>query len=470
MKKMPKVSIVLPLKNAERYLAEAMDGILGQTFGDWELIIVCGRSEDQTWEMANSYKSEKIKILNQGDGNMANAKNIGLRHAKGEYVIEAAGDDVWLPGMLEASVGFMEAHPEVGASYSDYYQIDGRGREIGKVVCQNFDSELPIADRINMGTLVMRRCCVDEVGGYDESLETSEDSALKLELARGFGLARIPQPLIKYRVHPQQSTQARMTEHLRNYDLVKRKFRSRLDKPAVSVVVPAHNAERYITLCIDSIMGQFTPNFEIIVVDDGSTDGTKEICEGYGDQIRNFRREQNLGIARTRNEGIESARGKWICFVSADDMLLPHALETFVRRAKEDAEDCFYFSSYHLIGEQGGAMGSNIVPEMPYEDLVIRSVQSARENRMFLTYNVFAPTGLWRENPFDESYRFGEDLEHILRVMLVKRIKVRVIQQSLYLYRIHPQMATQALGWQRIAENNRRTFQKINGLLGRRVL
>lgn len=465
---MVKVSVLLRAKNAERYIAEAIESVLGQTFKDWELLIVYSPSSDRTEEIIRSYTDKRIRTIFLNKEGQTLALNIGLRYARGEYVAQIDADDVWLPNHLKVGVKYLDKHPEVGAVYSDFYQIDEQGAILRKVNSPDFDPDIPIVDRINQITVIMRKQCVDAIGGYDEELKVAADSLAKLELGSRFGMARIPVPTVKYRLHPNSTTQARGEEQRHYYDMARRKWRVRLENPAVSVVVPVYNGERYIKQCIDSILNQTTPNFEIIVVDDGSIDGTRRICEAYGDQIRYLRREENLGIARTRNEGIERARGKYVCFISADDVLLPHALETFVRYAKSDP-DCFYFSGYGLIDEYGEAIGLNIVPEIDYEDLVIRCVQSAREHRMWITYNIFASTKLWRDNMFDESYRFGEDLEHLLRCLLVRRIRFRAIPQPLYLYRVHSQMSTQTLGWRRIAENNRRTFRKINELVGREI-
>ena len=94
---------------------------------------------------------------------------------------------------------------------------------------------------------------------------------------------------------------------------------------SVSVVIPAYNAQRYIGRAIDSVLGQTHPAQEIIVVDDGSTDGTCSVVEGYGDRVRLIRQD-NAGAGAARNAGITTGQGEWIAFLDADDEWLPEKL------------------------------------------------------------------------------------------------------------------------------------------------
>lgn len=109
---------------------------------------------------------------------------------------------------------------------------------------------------------------------------------------------------------------------------------------SVSVIIPAYNHARYIAETLDSVLAQTYPIHEIIVVDDGSTDETPQVLAAYGDHLRVLRKT-NEGAAAARNSGLEIATGDLIAFVDADDIWLPHKLESQVR--------CF---------EQGAAAGS----------------------------------------------------------------------------------------------------------------
>lgn len=94
----------------------------------------------------------------------------------------------------------------------------------------------------------------------------------------------------------------------------------------ISVVIPARDAGRYLGEALDSVLGQTLPADEVVVVDDGSTDGTAEVAESYGDPVRCLRR-QGRGIAAAVNAGIEASRGEVLAFLDADDLWLERKLE-----------------------------------------------------------------------------------------------------------------------------------------------
>ena len=101
--------------------------------------------------------------------------------------------------------------------------------------------------------------------------------------------------------------------------------------PFFSVVIPAYNGERYFPATLESVIKQTTHDWEIVVVDDGSSDGTPGLLAGYAakyPQIRIFRNEQNSGIAKTLNRGIREARGEWIVRLDSDDLFTTDYLET----------------------------------------------------------------------------------------------------------------------------------------------
>ena len=107
------------------------------------------------------------------------------------------------------------------------------------------------------------------------------------------------------------------------------------DRPTVSVVIPAYNAEAFVGDAIDSVLAQTFHDFEIIVVDDGSADGTRRVVTAYGDRVRFYQQEQ-AGASRARNRGIEEAHGEFIAFLDADDLWLPTKLEKQVQAFRND--------------------------------------------------------------------------------------------------------------------------------------
>ena len=124
-------------------------------------------------------------------------------------------------------------------------------------------------------------------------------------------------------------------------------------RPKVSVIIPTYNRRDYVVEAIDSVLAQAYKDFEIIVVDDGSTDGTGEILkEKYGNNIRYFYK-QNGGCASARNYGIKMAQGEYIAFLDSDDKYLPKKLEDQVGiLEKNNAIDFVYSDSYLFEGKK----------------------------------------------------------------------------------------------------------------------
>ena len=148
--------------------------------------------------------------------------------------------------------------------------------------------------------------------------------------------------------------------------------------PLVSVIMPAYNAERFIEEAINSVVNQTVEDWELIVIDDGSADSTFEIVNTYAQKdprIRAFINEKNMGVAKTRNRGLDLARGKYVALLDSDDYWKPQLLEKMLYRSQETSADIVY-CSYEMVDEGGQKVCNDfIVPlETTYEESMVRSV------------------------------------------------------------------------------------------------
>lgn len=114
-----------------------------------------------------------------------------------------------------------------------------------------------------------------------------------------------------------------------------------MEKILVSVIVPIYNVKDYLETCLDSIKGQTLRELEVILVDDGSSDGSEKICDRYAEEDRRFRviHQPNSGAAAARNHGLQEARGQYIVFQDSDDILEPDAYETLYNLARKENAD-----------------------------------------------------------------------------------------------------------------------------------
>ena len=108
----------------------------------------------------------------------------------------------------------------------------------------------------------------------------------------------------------------------------------------ISVIVPVYNVETYLEECLDSIQNQTYTDFEVLLVNDGSTDRSKAICERYCKENRRFHllNQENQGLSAARNTGVAASRGEFIAFVDSDDMILANYLETLIHYMREDVD------------------------------------------------------------------------------------------------------------------------------------
>jgi teichuronic acid biosynthesis glycosyltransferase TuaG len=119
--------------------------------------------------------------------------------------------------------------------------------------------------------------------------------------------------------------------------------------PEVSVIIPAYNAAHYLAEAVDSVLRQSFQDFEILVIDDGSTDDTEELMRGYRTKVR-YLRQQNSGVAIARNHGIEQSRGRYIAFLDADDTWAAHKLERQLTAMADHKDYRICYSAFTITG------------------------------------------------------------------------------------------------------------------------
>lgn len=141
-------------------------------------------------------------------------------------------------------------------------------------------------------------------------------------------------------------------------------------KPRVSIIMPAYNAQAYIGQAIESALAQTFPDWELIVVDDCSTDDTAACVQSYSDsRIRYLKNEKNSGAAQSRNRAIEAGRGEYVAFLDSDDVWLPFKLEAQIRQL--DAGASISYGAYYRIAADGKLLSTVNVPHaLRYRDML----------------------------------------------------------------------------------------------------
>lgn len=211
--KNPKISVLMPVYNAEKYLGVALQSILDQSFRDFEFIIIDDGSTDNSLRIIKEYavKDKRIVVL-RSDKNLRTTKtlNKGLRLAKGKYVVRMDADDWSYPDRLQKQFEFMEKHKEVGVSGGAIEVCDRNLKVLNVRKYPISDSEArkiifrysPFAHPATIWIKAM----LDKVGGYNENIPLSQDYELYFRIGKICKFANLDSVLLKLRVHDDSSS------------------------------------------------------------------------------------------------------------------------------------------------------------------------------------------------------------------------------------------------------------------------
>lgn len=212
-KENPKVSVIISCYNGEKFIGEAIESVINQTYENWELIIVDDGSTDDSKNIVKSYLADdRVNYLEHSKNRgIAAARNTAIAAAKGRSIAFLDQDDVWLPKKLGKQIEVLENDEkrEIGIVYSDAYLVDSNLNIIGYNRANNYSdgSKKVIVKKmfkhkgINTCTILIRKECFDTLGLLDEDLFGTDDYDFLLRAAGSYGLEYLNEPLAKKRVH-----------------------------------------------------------------------------------------------------------------------------------------------------------------------------------------------------------------------------------------------------------------------------
>ncbi len=200
---MPKISVLMSVYNGEKWLEEAIESILGQSFEDFEFIIIDDGSKDRSSEIIRSFSDARIVFLQQKNAGLAAALKRGVELARSELVARMDADDISLPNRLQTQYDFLQQNPQIVALGSGAIYVDEQGQEITQVYMPETHAQvlkwLPESPIIHP-SVMFRKSFYFQVGGYFSELSYTEDAVLFNRMAKVGQLHNLPIPLLKYRV------------------------------------------------------------------------------------------------------------------------------------------------------------------------------------------------------------------------------------------------------------------------------
>ncbi len=432
-KSVPKISVIIPCYNQGRYLYEALESVVKQTYQNFEVIIVNDGSTDNTQEVAEEFirihPQYQIKLIAQANsGQPAIPRNRGISEAKGEYILPLDADDMIAPTMLEECLNLLETNTSVAIAYSDRQDF---GESTQLICAGNYDfSKLIHANHISYCALY-RKTVWENIGGYRTNVKGCEDWDFWIAAGiRGYFGYRIPKPLFKYRNNHTGLYQ----EVVRNYKKIfaqiiinnreaykreefsvseillhkistqgldvnlaktstvslaytaEKNDLSGVNTPLISVIIPCYNHATLLREAVESVVSQTYPNWECIIVNDGSSDDTSNfanyLIQLYPQKSLRLIDKPNTGPADSRNVGVQQSSGKFILFLDADDKLHPKFIEECVE----------------------------ILLAKPQVGFVYTDVQHFGANCDFVTHGDFDPNRFLRDNQAPATSLFRREI------------------------------------------------------------
>ena len=212
-----KISVIMSVCNGERFLREAVDSILNQTFDDFEFIVIDDGSTDGTRDILESYRDSRLRVTHQENVGLTASLNRGIGLAHGEYIARMDADDVSLPERLARETEALDSDSGISVVDSAVLMRGAAGDRVRRMT--DAFAALPVALlRVNPlahGNVMMRKAHLIAVRGYNERFRCAQDLDLWLRMAwRGYRFRLIPDVLYQFRLHAGSITNARQHEQL----------------------------------------------------------------------------------------------------------------------------------------------------------------------------------------------------------------------------------------------------------------
>lgn len=237
--------------------------------------------------------------------------------------------------------------------------------------------------------------------------------------------------------------------------------------PEVSIIVPVYNAETKISRCIDSILNQTYKNFELILLDDGSSDESGSICDTYAQKDNRIIvvHKENSGVSDTRNLGISMAKGTYLQFLDSDDWITPDATALFFRAATEHNCDMVIADFYRVIGERVSPKGAieedGLMDRTAFAEIML---QSPADFYYGVLWNKFYKRSVIEQYQIkmDNSVSWCEDfmfnLEYIRHIQTVYALKVPIY----YYVKTKDSLVSQGMSMKKTIQMKRMVFSYYN--------
>lgn len=233
---MPELTVSMPARNTSRFIGEAISSVLFESGVDIELIVVDDASDDNTAGVASSFGDPRVKIIrNPVRRGISGCHNIVIENSLAPFIAHVDSDDVILPGALEKMLDALRSSPGAGQSHCNFHCIDDESRRLDITLSSvkqpgiNYKRELLVRGGVINHLRTYRKEIFRDIGGFDETIEYSEDTEMALRIIERYGIVLVPEFLYLRRVHAGSSSDSLALKELR-YWLQRYRFARKLVK------------------------------------------------------------------------------------------------------------------------------------------------------------------------------------------------------------------------------------------------
>jgi len=448
------VSAIISTYNSEKFIGGCLEDLENQTIADkLEIIVVNSGSKQDEEAIVREFQEKYDNIVyiktEQKEG-VYSAWNRGVKAARGRFLTNANTDDQHRPDALEILSNELMNNPEIALVYGDQICTDTPNATFEKHnAVESHRQPDYTRERLLLGCCVgsqpmWRKSLHEEFGYFDEMLDCAGDWDFWLRISEKYNFKHIPEFLGLYYFNQKGIEHGNMFHSYYERYAVGKRYgtpyistfetyhtgRNRL----VSVILPAYNAEKYIRQAIESVLIQNYRHFELVIINDGSTDRTEEIIHSYKDEHIRYFKQANRGLSATHNEGIRQSRGEFLIKVDADDFIAVDFIGRHLNEFYEHRDVDMIYCDDYLVEEDGNPIRIINRPEYTDRRILVRDLFRSGfpvvPFRTCIRRHVFDKIGL-----FDETLRIGEDYD-MMRRFVKAGLKAHHLKAALYYRRL----------------------------------